>query len=99
MCPTYEFKCHTCEHITDHNYKFAERPETMPCSACGDMAMYTTSMPNIMHVALPDGTRRKGWDVMKEASKLQKAAYKETNPDTKNDLKKEIKKMGVRTEQ
>lgn len=94
----YEYFCESCQHVSVGNYLSSERPSTLACEECNGTAEYRISMPQIMKVALPDGTRRKGFAELKEASKLNKLASAATD-ETKREIKKEIRKLGVRTEQ
>lgn len=95
--PNYEFFCEDCSCVTTGNFLYADRPETVPCTFCEKPARYMMSKPTVMHVALPDGTRRRGWADMKEAAKLNKEAAV-ARGETKRDIKKEIRKLGIGVE-
>ncbi len=94
--PTYTYKCHTCEHVTEKDFKYSERPSTLECEECRDMAEYTISAPHVMRASFPDGHKRKGWDAVRHASKLNVARSAESNPETRKEISKEIKKLNVK---
>lgn len=95
--PNYEFLCEPCMCVTTLNIPYSERPETVPCTFCSEPAKHMISLPAVMHVALPDGTRRRGWQDLKEAAKLNREAAISKN-DVKKDIKKEIRKLKVGVE-
>jgi hypothetical protein len=49
----------------------------------------------VMEVALPDGTKRKGWDKLKEAAKLNVEAST-SKGESRKEIQAEIKKLGIR---
>lgn len=92
--PNFEFKCQECESVTTEFFKIADRPEVITCD-CGGTAKFQLSAPNIMGTALPDGTKRKGWAEMREASKINKQMANE-KPENRKEMAKEIRKLGVK---
>lgn len=98
MCPNYEYTCMDCGTTTIENHRIGNRPETTKC-ACGSDAQYRISSPNIMTAALPDGTKRRGFAELKEASKLNSESTASKSRTTKQEITKEIRKMGVRLTQ
>jgi hypothetical protein len=91
--PNYDYCCDTCDSITVEQYKIAEKPETITC-ACGGTAKFQIGAPMVMGTALPDGTKRKGWAQLREASKLNKSMAA-AKPENRREMAKEIKKLGV----
>lgn len=68
------------------------------CPECEEPAgERAISSPNSTKASFVDGHRRKGWDKLKEAASLnkQRAVARE---DTKKELTKEIRKLGVGVE-
>jgi hypothetical protein len=95
--PSYTYFCPDCEAKTYEQFKFSERPETIKCLVCQGTAEYRIDMPGITRASYVDGTKRKGWSEIREANKLVQAAAV-SKPDTAKEIRKEIKKMGVRVE-
>ena len=94
--PTYTYVCEKCEHVTDSFHKLSDpRPEQVPCEQCGDPARFRISAPMVMQVALPDGTKRKGWQDLREASKLNRQRA-EASDSTRKEMTQEIKKLGYK---
>lgn len=90
--PTYSYHC-DCGSETSHTCEYSKRPEIIICDGCGhESAMYAISAPNVMRTALPDGTKRKGWAEMREASKMNKQAAV-AQGETKKELVREINKI------
>ncbi len=90
--PNYDFLCRECGTIMIENHKWESRPDGIIC-ACGGIADYTIAMPNINGKAsYLDGTKR--FANMKEAAKLNVEAAGARN-ETKKEIAKEIKRMGV----
>lgn len=95
MCPTYTYTCAICESATEEFYKYAERPETIKC-LCGGTASHTiTATGLVMKEAFLDGTKRKGWEDLKEASRLNKEIGKQNNEEDKKKIASQIKRLGV----
>lgn len=92
--PTYEFKCETCESITAEQFPMATRPSKVTC-ACGGTANYMISIPNVMNVALPDGTKRRGFAELREASRLNRAMAGTSDGESKKEMEKELRKLNV----
>lgn len=98
MPPNYDYACETCDSVTIENFRIAERPDSITC-ACGGTAKFRIAAPNLMQASFPDGTRRKGWSELREASKLNKAMAVEKKADRKREMAAEIRKMGVKISQ
>ncbi len=94
MPPNYDFHCSQCDSTTIEHFRIADRPESITC-ACGGTAKFQIAATMIMQTALPDGTRRKGWSEMREASKINKAMAVTKNDSTKREMAAEIRKLGV----
>lgn len=52
--------------------------------------------PMHMQASFPDGTKRKGWDQMREAAKIEKEALKQPQ-NKRTEFAAEIKKLGVKS--
>ena len=93
--PTYTYFCEECQHITDVFYKLSEvRPDIQSCEVCGAVAHYQLAAPMVLKASYLDGQRSKAWKDVKEASRLNRDAAVESNPETKAGMEKEIKKIG-----
>lgn len=93
--PNYDYHCEECESINVENHPMTSRPETSVC-ACGGKSHYKISAPNLMiKEAFLDGTKRKGWAEMREASKLNKEMVTQKNTADRKKIEKQIKQMGV----
>lgn len=94
--PTYTFQCDECGSSTEEFYKYSERPETIQC-ACGGKASHTITAVGLMvKEAYLDGTKRKGFADLKEASKLNKEKARARDDSNRRELAAEIRKMGVK---
>lgn len=92
----YCWKCLGCELTTEVQRPIQDRalPPDEPCTECtGTDWQRVYESPMVMHVALPDGTKRKGWAEVRESANLQKQAAVEKNKSTKADLLKEARKV------
>lgn len=97
--PNYGFLCEDCGTVTEEFHKISGRPDGIVC-ACGGIAHHQISTPAIVGKAsFLDGQRRKGWSDLKEASKLNVEAAGTKKQDTKKEIAKEIKKLGVKVSQ
>lgn len=93
--PTYSYRCRECESVTEDFYKFSDRPDTITC-ACGSVADHTITAVGLMtKEAYLDGTKRKGFGDLKEASKLNKLANVSSDRESKRQIANEIRRMGV----
>ncbi len=92
--PNYEYTCDQCETVTIHFRSFERRHEKAEC-LCGAEASYTISAPALMQASYPDGTRRKGFQDMREAAKLSTEAAS-AKQGTKKEIAGEIRKLGIR---
>lgn len=97
--PTYEWTCDDCEHRWDLLVPYDRRDDAYPCPDCG--TCNTTRRfpaPAVMGVALPDGTKRKGFAEMREAINLTKEKAVARTDAQRKELAGEIRKLGIRTE-
>ena len=93
--PTYTYCCDICGHVTDAHFRLSEtRPETVQCEECGELAEYQLAAPMVLKASYLDGQRRRQFQDLREASKLNVAAAGEDNLDKKRELKKEARKIG-----
>lgn len=88
--PNYSYYCESCETTSDHLFRIGSRPDTAPCGECDKSAIYVLVPPAIMTHAYLDGTKRKGFQDLKEASKLNRLAAGTDNQAEKQTLKNEI---------
>lgn len=93
----YSYKCQTCDSITVDNYKMAERPEHIEC-ACGGIAKFIITAVGIMTHSYADGVKRRGFQDLKEASKLNMAAAGTDDLKKKAEIRAEISKLNVKLE-
>jgi hypothetical protein len=93
--PTYVYYCVDCERAQDAFYSLREtRPDSINCGYCGKPANYQLKAPVVLRASYLDGQRRKQWQDLKEASKLNKAAAETSNEQEKKEMKEEQKKLG-----
>lgn len=93
--PTYVYYCVDCETAQDAFYTLKEtRPDTLRCQSCGGIANYQLRAPVILKASYLDGQRKKQWQDLREASKLNKAAAETSNEQEKKELQAEQKKIG-----
>lgn len=94
----YLWKCTICgtheevqRPIADH----AIPPDLKP--NCYDSCLWVRvfEAPMQMKASFPDGHKRKGWTDLKESARLEKAAAI-ARPETKREIKAEIRKMGIK---
>lgn len=91
--PTYLYKCEACPCTEEVLCKYEDRQESVHCTGCGHRAHLTMMGATVMRASYPDGHKRKGWNEIRTASKLNKQAAVESNPETKKQMVQEIKKM------
>jgi putative FmdB family regulatory protein len=97
--PQYTFSCETCGSDTLEIFRMADRPDRISC-ACGGDAVRIIELPNlIIKEAYIDGTKRKGWAEMREASKLNIEIGKQKDDKGKKQIADQIKKLGVQIRQ
>lgn len=93
--PTYTYLCAECESSTEEFFKYSERPETVTC-ACGGTASHTITPVGLMvKEAYLDGTKRKGWADVKEASKLNREMNVTRDAESRKQIAQEIRKTGA----
>lgn len=51
--PTYEYRCPSCDTITDAFRTISKRNDPIPCATCGDAATLAISVPLPAHFGLP----------------------------------------------
>jgi putative FmdB family regulatory protein len=93
--PTYTYWCNSCEEMLDAFYTLKEtRPDQINCHHCEGVANYQLSAPMVLKASYLDGQRKKQWQDLREASKLNKAAAQTANEQEKKELQSEQKKIG-----
>lgn len=93
--PTYTYWCNTCEKMLDAFYTLKEtRPDLINCHQCNGVANYQLAAPMVLKASYLDGQRKKQWQDLREASKLNKAAAQTPNEQEKKELQNEQKKLG-----
>lgn len=86
--PNYTYQCRECSYEEDHRMTIAQLDIiTVVCPDCDKEMERLVFSPMVMRVGLPDGTRRKGFDRMKEAAKLE---VERANTDSKSTKHKEL---------
>lgn len=91
--PLYEYKCATCEIVSEEVKSYEDRFTVVKCLMCnGDMQRAFMTAPAQQNVSLPDGTKRKGFSDMKEAAKLEAEAM-DSRPEERKRLESEVKKL------
>lgn len=91
--PNFCYRCDGCEVETVEFYKFEERPVSISCTSCGASSYYQIATPMILKASYPDGTKR--FQDMKEAAKLNKESAGAAGQETKKEIAREIRKLGV----
>lgn len=95
--PTYLYRCTSCDETTDGHFKLTEtRPETVECILCGEEARYELSAPMVLKASYLDGQRKKKFQDLREASKLNKQAGEVNSTEERKALKTESKKIGYK---
>lgn len=93
--PTYVYYCVDCERAQDAFYTLKEtRPDTITCGYCKGVANYQLRAPMVLKASYLDGQRKKEWQDLREASKLNKAAATTSNEQEKKELQAEQQKIG-----
>lgn len=98
MPPNYDYQCDACGLVEIHFVKYDDRDTPgIPCTACHTNGLKRLlTMPSHTKASFVDGQRK--FTDMREANKLvQEAAV--SKPGTAREIRKEIKKMGVKVEQ
>lgn len=68
------FACDSCGREFDLVVDKRERDLLVPCE-CGQQARPTFSMPRNLRASHPDGTRRRGFAELREASEIEAASF------------------------
>lgn len=90
-----DIMCPDCNHKWDTIVSSEEVDLNFLCGECGmENARKCISTPMIMTAALPDGTKR--FSDMKEAAKLKTVKSQTNDADTRKNISKEIRKLGVK---
>ena len=93
--PTYTYWCNSCEKMLDAFYSLKDtRPDQINCDYCKGVANYQLAAPMVLKASYLDGQRKKQWQDLREASKLNKAAAQTDNQQEKKELQSEQKKLG-----
>jgi len=89
----YEYKCRQCQITYDEYREFDNRFLPGKCDMCGaGTERAFMSAPGQMNVALPDGSKRKGFSDLKEAAKLEAEAM-DSRADERKRIESEVKKL------
>lgn len=94
--PNYDYYCEPCHEDRILQVKYEQR-DMVDCPVCCEPMKRQVSMPMNLRASYPDGMRRKGWQDLKEASKLNVDAAG-ARAKEKAEIKKEIRKIGVEVE-
>jgi putative FmdB family regulatory protein len=98
--PTYTYMCDICETECSELFPMASRPDTVKCPECGGEAEYRIAAPGlVLKEAFLDGTKRKGWAEMKEASKLNRQMSVQPDRKDKDRIAGQIRQLGVKVRQ
>jgi predicted nucleic acid-binding Zn ribbon protein len=94
--PTYVYTCKECGHSNDAYYSLKDnRPDSINCGFCDKgIAHYQLKAPTVLRASYLDGQRKKEWQDLREASKLNRAAAGTDNQTEKKELQAEQKKLG-----
>lgn len=96
--PNYDYVCGNCEHREELIVPYSERlSREIPCEICGHRLEWQFPAPTVMRASYVDGTKRKGWEDMRQANKLVKEAAV-SKPETAREIRKEIAKRKVKVE-
>lgn len=93
VMPLYDYDCSKCDQHWADNVPYEKRLE-QKCPFCGADAVYKFPAPLIAKASFPDGHRRFG--AFKEANKLNREAIDSKDQKKKQEIAKEIRKLGVR---
>lgn len=86
----YEYECIVCEVFEDRQVPYLVRDEQF-CTTCENPLVRQFPTPGVTRASYVDGTRRKGWAEMREASKLNREAAGSMSTDTKREIAREIR--------
>lgn len=91
--PNYDYKCTGCEITVVEFRSYEERDLGGQCDIChAPRVRAFNSAPGQMNTALPDGTKRKGFETLKEAAKLEAESF-DSRPAERKILEGEINKL------
>ena len=95
--PNYSYECKVCaageELILFAKY---EERDNQVCPECSTPVTRQISAPNVMRASYPDGTKRKGFQDLKEAAKLNReAAGEKAGSERRKEIVSQIRKMRV----
>lgn len=98
MSPTYDYACTECHALFDVHIRYVDRDDYEKVGGCPDCGSIKLERqfpaPMVLKASYPDGTKR--FTDMKEAAKLNREAANSMKQDTKKEIAREIRKLGVR---
>lgn len=91
--PHFEYQCESCEIIYTEFRSYEERDLGGQCDLCHNpLRRLFRTAPGQMNTALPDGTKRKGFQDLKEAAKLNALAM-DSKPNERKLIEQEVQKL------
>lgn len=91
----YDWLCSSCGAKTEYyvNVEESNWDSEKPCLHCDSgYARRCPSGPPVQKASFLDGTKRRNWENLKEASKLEAASFN-LPPSERTELKKEVVKL------
>ena len=86
-------RCQDCNEVWGELVERSEESEArFTCPVCGGEGKKTICAPAVLQASYPDGTKRKGFQELKEAAKLESKMY-ELPYEKRKEIRKEIKKI------
>lgn len=93
MPPMYEYQCDDCDLISTEFRSYEERDLGGQCDLCHNpLKRVFNSAPAQLNIALPDGTKRRGFSDLKEAAKLEADAM-DSRPAERKKITAEVIKL------
>lgn len=90
--------CNECHHKEEMIIDISDWDAEWTCPSCDTGIMRRTiSAPMVLNASFVDGTKRQGFDDMKEINKLRRAAADLPHSE-RGGIKGEIRKLGGRTD-
>lgn len=92
--PSYDYKCKSCEYTFVDIVSYDDRDNIQECPDCGAVNAFRFygKMPGVTRASYVDGTKRKGFDTLKEVNKLE-IEKADLPPEKRTDINKEIKRL------
>lgn len=87
-----DIRCQDCDLVTDIIIDRDEQGGTWGCPECGGAMSKTLSAPNITRASYVDGTKRKGFEDMKQAVRVEREMM-DLPPEKRSEHKKAIKEL------